>query len=163
MGMLICFQRLRSLRNPRDFIQTASTMVRVNLVNPEKLSDQHLIAEYNEILMLASYIKRYPELKNVPERYCLGKGHMTFFKDKLSYLKRRHENLKVEMRRRGFRAAKSVNLSFFSRANKGEWKPREDDVDIITKRIISKLLLKPSYYRYCGERKRVDFFVGLLK
>jgi len=27
-------------------------MVRINLINPEKLSDQHLAAEYLEIMML---------------------------------------------------------------------------------------------------------------
>ena len=76
-------------------------MVRINLVNPKNLSDQHLIAEYNEILMLISYIKRYPKLEGIPLNYCLGKGHMKFFKNKVEYLKKRHELIKNEMKKRG--------------------------------------------------------------
>ena len=36
-------------------------MVRVNIINPNKLADQHLIAEYNEILMLLGYVRKYPK------------------------------------------------------------------------------------------------------
>jgi len=138
-------------------------MVRINLVNPKKLSDQHLIAEYNEILMLIEYIRKYPELKDIPKKYCLGKGHMKFFKDKLIYLKKRHEILKSEMKIRGFKAKKSINLSLFRKENKGDWKPDKEDIDLITNRIISKIQLKPNYYRYYGEYKPASFFINLLK
>jgi hypothetical protein len=56
----------------------SSSMVRVNLVQPEMLADQHLIAEYNEILMLTAYIRTHPETADLPKHYCLGKGHMRF-------------------------------------------------------------------------------------
>jgi hypothetical protein len=50
-------------------------MVRVNLIEPRRLSDQHLLAEYNEILMLFGYIKKFPAAKApVPENYVLGKA-----------------------------------------------------------------------------------------
>ena len=61
-------------------------MVRINLVHPKKLADQHLIAEYNEILMLIGYVRKYPPLENIPDSYKLGKGHVKFFKNKLDYL-----------------------------------------------------------------------------
>jgi len=86
-------------------------MVRVNIINPENLSDQHLIAEYNEILMLVSYVKRYPNLKGIPEKFCLGTGHMKFFKDKIKYIKSRHEKIKKEMKNRGFFPQKTINFS----------------------------------------------------
>jgi len=138
-------------------------MVRVNLVNPKKLADQHLIAEYNEILMLIAYIRNYPELESVPKRYCLGKGHMKFFKDKVLYLKNRHESLKREMKKRGFQANKIVNLKGFEKNNLLNWNPKKEDINIITKRIISKLRLKPNYYRYYGDYKPVSFFVRILR
>jgi deoxyribonuclease (pyrimidine dimer) len=77
-------------------------MVRINIINPQNLADQHLIAEYDEMLMLLGYIKRYPEVKEgeIPKEYCLGTGHMRFFKDKLLYIKNRHELIKKEMRRK---------------------------------------------------------------
>jgi len=138
-------------------------MVRVNLIEPKKLADQHLIAEYAEILMLAAYIRKYPGLGDIPRSYCLGKGHMTFFKDKMAYLKMRHESLKTEMRKRGFRTDKTINLLTFRKENKGDWEPKHDDIRIITERLISKLQLKPEYYRYYGRHESPDFFIRLLR
>ena len=138
-------------------------MVRVNLVNPKKLADQHLIAEYDEILMLVSYLKKYPKIEDIPKKYCLGKGHMKFFKDKLLYLKKRHELLKSEMKNRGFQINKTINLDLFSTKNKKDWKPKKEEINIISKRIILKIKLKPSYYRYHGEYRSANFFINLLK
>ncbi len=83
-------------------------MVRINLINPRYLSDQHLIAEYDEILMLLGYVKKYSILKleEIPKKYCFGEGHIKFFKNKLLYLKRRHELIKKEMQNRGFKTNK---------------------------------------------------------
>lgn len=138
-------------------------MVRVNLINPKKLADQHLIAEYSEMLVLASYIKKYPKIEKLPKKYCLGKGHMIFFKDKLIYLKNRHELIKKEMKKRGFKAIKKINLNHFKKDNKGNWHPKKADFKIIKKRLIQKLKLKPGYYRYCGSHKTAIFFIRLLK
>jgi len=138
-------------------------MVRVNLVDPKRLSDQHLVAEYDEILMLLAYIKKYPEIDNIPKEYCLGKGHMSFFKDKVLYLKKRHEIIKTEMKKRGFQTNKTVNLKSFAKKNKSDWKPDGKDLEIIIKRIISKLRLKPDYYRYYSKYKSANFFIKLLK
>lgn len=137
-------------------------MVRVNLVKPKKLTDQHLIAEYDEILMLVAYIKRYPNIEHVPEKYCLGKGHMRFFKDKLLYLKKRHEALKNEMRNRGFKTNKTIDLKFFKLKNKNDWKPSDKDFEIIIERIISKIKTKPEYYRYYGRHRPAGFLIELL-
>ena len=139
-------------------------MVRVNLINPKKLSDQHLIAEYNEILMLEAYIKKYPEInkEETPKDYCLGKGHMKFFKNKLNYLEKRHKELKKEMKARGFKTNKSVDVVLCGKENKKNWKPKDKDFKIIKKRIKEKIELKPGFYRYFGKKKPKDFFKGLL-
>jgi deoxyribonuclease (pyrimidine dimer) len=138
-------------------------MVRINLINPKSLSDQHLIAEYDEILMLVAYIKKHPSLIDIPEYYCLGKGHMKFFKDKLLYLKKRHDSLIIEMKNRGFQTNKTINMIDFNKENKHDWKPKEKDFVIIKKRITEKLNLKPNYYRYYKKYKSLDFFINLLK
>ncbi|MBN1157597.1 endonuclease, partial [Candidatus Woesearchaeota archaeon] len=83
-------------------------MVRINLVEPKKLTDQHLVAEYNEILMLIGHVRKHPEIKAMPKEYILGKGHILFFKNKLVYLKKRHELIKNEMLRRGFKPKKTI-------------------------------------------------------
>jgi deoxyribonuclease (pyrimidine dimer) len=140
-------------------------MVRVNLLEPRSLSDQHLIAEYDEILMLLGYVKKYPMIKpgDIPERYTLGKGHIKFFKDKLLYLKHRHELLKKEMRRRGFRPEKTINTDEFPKSLVNNWSPTDADKRIIRARIIEKLRKKPDYYRYFGEYKNGDFFSRLIE
>ena len=138
-------------------------MVRINLIHPRKLSDQHLIAEYDEMLMLVSYIKRYPVLEGIPDKFTLNKGHMKFFKDKVLYLKDRHEKLKEEMRKRNFKTNKTIKLSEFKKQNKGDWKPNSKDKKIIKERIAQRLKQKPTYYRYKGEYKPVKFFLELLK
>ena len=137
-------------------------MVRVNLIQPSRLSDQHLIAEYDEILMLVAYIKNKPSIDSLPQNYCLGKGHMRFFKDKVNYLKERHELLKKEMVNRGFKTEKTIDLDSFDSLNKGIWQPGEDDFKIIKARIKEKLALKPTYYRYYSKYKSTDFFFNLL-
>lgn len=140
-------------------------MVRVNLISPKALADQHLIAEYDEILMLLGYVRRYPVLvkEKIPKSYTLGKGHILFFKNKLSYLKRRHEALKAEMRRRGFAARKSIVLSEFPDYLRNDWSPSKRDAAIIKKRIIKKIKSKPGFYRYRGEKRSVRFLVGLAR
>ena len=59
-------------------------MTRINLINPEELTDQHLIAEYREIFMVGGSLKRTLKSKNgyqesrVPKQYTLNKGHVYF-------------------------------------------------------------------------------------
>ena len=138
-------------------------MVRINLISPKKLADQHLIAEYNEILMLLGYVKKYPEISELPENYCLGKGHIKFFKNKLLYLKKRHELIKKEMKKRGFNAKMRVNLNEFSKELVNDWKPLKKDKKIIINRLKEKIEQKPDYYNYYKEKKPKEFFIEILE
>ena len=138
-------------------------MVRINLIDPKALADQHLVAEYNEILMLLGYVRKNPEPKDIPKDYCLGKGHIIFFKDKLWYLKKRHEKLKTEMKKRGFNPEKTIKLKEFSKKLCNDWVPKKKDKDMIKKRLIEKIRKKPGYYRYYSKEKSVNFFVRLVK
>jgi len=138
-------------------------MVRINLINPKKLADQHLIAEYDEILMLLGYVKRYPENKNIPKEFCLGKGHMKFFKNKLKYIYKRHEKIKIEMKKRNFKTNKTINLNKFPKELINDWKATKKDKEIIKNRIKEKLKLKPNYYRYYSNYKPIEFFLKLIE
>lgn len=138
-------------------------MVRINLIDPKALADQHLIAEYNEILMLLGYILKHPDPVGIPPSFLLGPGHMKFFKDKLKYIKKRHELLKIEMRKRGFQTNKTINLDNFPKKLQNDWKSKPEDIKIIKERIIWKLEQKPEYYRYYQEHKSKKFFVDLIK
>jgi len=137
-------------------------MVRVNLIRPEFLADQHLVAEYAEILMLVEYVRRYPALEGIPKEYCLGEGHQKFFKNKLKYLERRHLEIKNEMRKRGFKARKKLSLKGFQKENLGDWKPKKRDYGVIVQRLVWKIRKKPGFYRYYGEKKGQKFLIGLV-
>ncbi|MEK6927028.1 MAG: pyrimidine dimer DNA glycosylase/endonuclease V [Nanoarchaeota archaeon] len=159
-------------------------MVRINIIEPWKLADQHLVAEYLEILMLLGHVKKHPlqesflstsrtksslSLKKqgikskIPENYVLGKGHINFFKNKLLYLKKRHDLIKKEMKKRGFATNVNINLKEFDKKYCGHWKSSKRDFKIIKKRLIWKIGKKPKYYRYYGEGKGKKFFEDLLK
>jgi deoxyribonuclease (pyrimidine dimer) len=143
-------------------------MVRINLIKPAFLTDQHLVAEYNEILMLFGYVKKHPhthfkQLSKIPKEYKLGEGHILFFKDKLIYLKKRHELIKKEMCKRGFRCSKVINSAEYDKKLMNDWKPSNLDKKIIKKRISDKINLKPTYYRYYREHKPRYFFVEMIK
>jgi len=138
-------------------------MVRINLINPKNLADQHLVAEYNEILMLAGHVRKFPLIKNQPKNYCLGKGHINFFKNKLKYLKKRHEKIKFEMKQRGFKIDKSLNLIDYEISLRKDWKANDNDKEIIKNRLIDKIKLKPFYYRYYGIKMSKEFFIKLIE
>lgn len=125
-------------------------MVRINIIPPVRLMDQHLIAEYNEILMLFGYVTKYPKLERdkIPPNYCLGPGHILFFKNKLGYLKNRFEQIKKEMIQRNFHPKKSISLWRFNPKLIRNWSPKEKDIKIITARLIEKVKHKPHYYTY---------------
>ncbi|MDD4877968.1 MAG: pyrimidine dimer DNA glycosylase/endonuclease V [Candidatus Nanoarchaeia archaeon] len=137
-------------------------MVRVNIISPKLLSDQHLLAEHLEIIMLISYARKNPPAE-IPARYCLGKGHIIFFKNKIRYLQKRHLEIQKEMKNRGFKPKAKLDLKGVSRKLLNDWIPVAGDEDVIKKRILWKIRNKPSYYRYYGEKKPLSFFDALLK
>ena len=140
-------------------------MVRINIIHPKFLADQHLIAEYNEILMLFGYVKKHPHthFNQIPKNYKLGQGHILFFKDKLKYLEKRFERIKIEMHKRDFVGKKKINLEEFDKKLINDWKPFDSDKEIIKKRLIEKINLKPNYYRYYKEHKHKKFFLDMIK
>lgn len=81
-------------------------MTRINLVDPSQLTDKHLLAEYKEITR--PFNKVIKRIENgtmgdvvIPETYCLGTGHETFFFNKLMFLMLRYYRLRDELIHRG--------------------------------------------------------------
>ena len=126
-------------------------MVRINLINPKYLLDQHLNAEHVEILMLLSSARNYNPF-SAPNEYKLGKGHINFFKDKLKYLETRFNLIQEEMRRRGF----NTNAKFKSNwsipdSQLNDYIPTPEAIELIKERLKWKINLKPEYYTYKGK------------
>ena len=131
-------------------------MTRINIVDPSELTDQHLIAEYREIFMVAGSLKRtlvskvgYQESK-VPERYTLNSGHVYFFYNKGKYLHRRYDELIKEMKLRGFMPSDDRPFPFqifMDNDLYNDWTPTMEDYKIIRERIQQKINMKPEWYR----------------
>lgn len=82
-------------------------MTRINVVKVDQLTDKHCLAEFKEITR--PFNKVIKRIENgtmgdvvIPNDYCLGKGHETFFFNKLSWLYERYCDLFLELLDRGF-------------------------------------------------------------
>lgn len=120
-------------------------------VDPKLLTDQWLIAEQVELLMLPGMLRRlnYKPRSPIPEKFTLGKGHMLFWVDKLKYLRHRHDEIKKEVSRRGFKVTdREIDLSEFPEKFINDWKPTLEDSMILRERLIWKLNRKPIMWRY---------------
>ena len=136
-------------------------MTRINLVPPEELSDQHLVAEYREIFMVGSSLHRSlrspnweKTKKSIPKQFTLNKGHVKFFYDKGKYLSERYDELIREMKRRQM---SPDPLRIFKKEQWPDelfnsWKPNDYDLKVIRKRITTKINLKPDWDKWNGKK-----------
>ncbi|PPD51456.1 MAG: endonuclease V [Methylotenera sp.] len=131
-------------------------MTRINLVPPTELYDQHLLAEYRETRLLAKNMHRYFKAnntkKNIPKQFTLNTGHCLFFKDKGLYIHNRYDQLKSELRNRGYHPQfEELDVSAWPVGFYNDWTPTERDMNIIRDRISEKFKMKPMWYRYYGK------------
>ena len=132
-------------------------MTRINLVLPSELSDQHLVAEYREIFMVGSSLQRSLKSKNwektfanIPKKYTLNKGHVTFFYNKGKYLYKRYELLIKEMKNRRMNpdSERKFKTEQWPDELFNDWEPEPDDYKVIRARIKEKIEMKPDWYRF---------------
>lgn len=137
-------------------------MARVNSgIQPVFLSDQHLIAESVEITMITGALRKdgYVIKGSVPDQFCLGKGHINFFKPKIQYLKKRLEEVNEEMKQRGFSSGTKIDpVDFPARSyvnHWNDWQPSFQDTCLVRQRIIERLKspmkAKEGFHKYYGK------------
>ena len=117
-------------------------MTRINIgIPPKELTNKHLIAEHRELKRIPNVVAkgRY-NLKNIPSQFSLGKGHVSFFYDKLGYLKERYVDLYNECLARGFNVQSYLGSwdGVPSMLMNG-YTPTARDVEIIRERIADRL------------------------
>lgn len=118
-------------------------MTRINAgISPSSLTGKHLIAEHREIKRIPNVIKKGKyNLSNIPDKFCLGTGHVKFFYTRLLYLYNRYKELYNECIKRGY------NVADYSEAWNGlentdlwnDWEPTREDAEIVQARINEKL------------------------
>ena len=134
-------------------------MTRVNLVPVGELANQHLFAEFRELKMLPKALARSLKtqtaekiFKKIPKEYTLNAGHVLFFYDKGSYLRRRYEQIKEELIVRGYNFNHESKFDpddvMFDPMWNGDYEPDERAFAIIRERIAEKIAQKPNFYKW---------------
>ena len=132
--------------------------MRINCIPVEHLADQHLRAEWVEMLMLPPYIRRSLNSKSGiiyydSNVYTLGKGHARFFYDKVQYVINRYNDIMFEMQERGFMTNPSLHFpDYMPKKCFGDWNPQISDQYTNTNRILARILNKPTWYSYKGQK-----------
>ena len=140
-----------------------SKMTRINLVKPEELSDQHLVAEYREIFMVGSSLQRSMKSpswektsRTLPATFTLNQGHVKFFYNKGLYLHKRYKALVLEMKRRGMQpdANRTFKKSQWPAKLYKDWKPTRKDLALVRQRIRERIDARPGWYRWTARPSR---------
>lgn len=131
--------------------------MRINVINPFFLTDNHLIAEYREIKMITYYYVKSLKSKNgmdrskISKRYTLNKGHAYMWFDKLGYVDRRFKSIVEEMKRRGFKTNFTVlNYTDIPETAFGNFIPDDEDIRVNLDRVLIRIADKPLWYKYMG-------------
>ena len=134
-------------------------MTRINVIDPSQLTDQHLMAEYRELPMVAGSLRRSLRsskgLPAIPGTYTLNKGHVTFFFNKGGWLKKRYYALVLELLERGYQLDARRRADFDTFENNGlagDWQADQAALEINRERIRERILAKPDWYRYKGQK-----------
>lgn len=145
-------------------------MTRINVgINPRRLTDEHLVAEHREIKRIPSVYEKRKGVKRptpIPDKFCLGTGHVSFFTNKPTYTLDRYQWILLECKSRGFKA---LNYAQNWEVYKGDtnivdYTPMVADVEAITERIINNLKNgKLTTYHYYGHKITIDQAINLLK
>lgn len=138
-------------------------MTRINTIDVNRLTDQHLMAEYRELPMIMASLRRsltsqsvQKLVKRIPHKYTLNKGHVLHFYNKGLFLYNRYTDLITELRSRNYNIKpedRSVDFSVF-RNNivlNNQWTPKPDDHVVNCDRIIERVGQRPTFYRMHGQ------------
>ena len=143
--------------------------MRINVINPKYLTDQHLVAEYREMKMITYYYVKSSEKKGgidkdkISERYTLNTGHAYMWYDKFGYIEKRFRSICKEMRARDFKCDyDKLNYTGIPKSAFGDFIPTQEDIEVNLSRVIERLYKQPDWYKFKG--KKVDgFYYDLLE
>ena len=133
-------------------------MTRINLIDVSIMTDQHLLAEYRELPRIVNdWKKRYSDIKfykAIPNKFCLGQGHIKFFWNKIQFLIQRYGLIVGELLKRNFAVKQTsivdneISHLLSIDANQITWNPTDEDIAISQQRITEKIKQKPEFYRF---------------
>jgi len=138
-------------------------MVRINCgIEPAHLADQHLVAEYREILLAFGYYNKNNG-KGLKEATNNLMHPIRFYHNKRKYLIKRFYELKEEMISRDMKPTKDIELDNPKILLYKDFNPKKEHKNRIKDRITQRLNEKPNWYRYCGAYQPPEFFEELME
>lgn len=118
-------------------------MTRISVGFNKQLIDKNLNRERIEVLRIPNAIKKGTakvDLKKIPKDFRLGKLHVTFFYDKVGFLKHHYEELTAECIRRGFNPTDySDAFNDIPSHLMNNYTPTQHDIQIVRERITERL------------------------
>jgi deoxyribonuclease (pyrimidine dimer) len=116
------------------------------------------MAEWRELKMVPAALRKSLRTRtleqimdSIPPKYVLGKGHITFWYNKLTFLTERYSLLTTELLARGYNLkyrggfeqfTKDLPKSFF-----GDYFPTLAEIELSRTRIAEKIAMKPLWYK----------------
>ncbi len=153
-------------------------MTRINVgIDPKRLTDCHLRAEFREIQRLPSYYRKAVasgSINRIPSEFTLGTGHVLFFLDKWDWVDNRFEELFWELEDRGsLRMAENGTSRYYDgkpremedleRGHYGHYTPTPRDTELLVQRITERIEGSPKkYWHYRGARITPEQAIELL-
>ena len=127
-------------------------MTRINVIEPHLLVDNHLLAEHRECTRIPNTIlsgKAVLDLDKIHPHYVLGRGHVTFFYNKLQWLYERYNALHNECIKRGFNVTYKWPMELVEVRPElfGTFIVRDVDIEINVERVLQRF---PKAARMCG-------------
>lgn len=131
--------------------------MRINVINPKYLTDNHLIAEYRETKMVTYYYVKSSNTKNgidparINPRYTLSTGHAYMWFNKLGYVDKRFKSIVQEMKNRGFQTNfDKLDYSNIPETAFGDFTPDQNDIRVNLDRVIERIYKQPHWYKFYG-------------
>ena len=142
-------------------------MTRINCgVMVQKLTDQHLLAEHREIKRLPSLYKQRIDKGGVgfiPNRFCLGEGHVSFFINKGLFTLNRYKDIYNECLNRGFDVEDySSNWGVYKQEHLLNYTPTQNDFSLLVERISERITQSVQIPKYCKKSISKDDAISLL-
>ena len=133
-------------------------MTRINSAIPVKhLTDEMLLAEHREIKRLPVVLSKAVQcnsISKVPNKFCLGTGHVKFFLNKMLFIFNRYKAIKNECILRKFNIVDySSNFLNIDDQYMNDYTPTKDEFNLLKERITERIRnSNKQYFHYYGKR-----------
>lgn len=131
-------------------------MTRINVVPVEELSDAWLIAEYRE---LSRVLKGNFSIKDAPDRYKLGTGHVKWARKHALFVLDRYHSLVEEMKYRGFKVNYTDDLKrYLTKDISNCYTICNEDIKINRERLVERYKSNINFHRWT-KRNKPEYFM----